>query len=109
MSKRPATRADIRAIAWWYLRVFSAGNERSVVDASLDHLAILDADERDDPEAAAIVAYWLSWVTVDCEANHPRWLGTRATLRERVRVGAEALPKHTPPCLAIQAAHDCPP
>lgn len=94
MSERPATRADLRAIAWWYLRVFSAGNDRSVVRTSLDHLAILDADERDDPEAAAIVAYWLRWATVrydgDGRPARPMWLGSPAILRDRAR--AEAKP-----------------
>jgi len=55
MSERPATRADLRAIAWQWLRTRDA----TTVETALVILARLDADERDDARAARMVANML--------------------------------------------------
>ena len=54
MSERPATRADLRAMSWLSLRALA--NDPGAVHWALAHLAVLDADERDDAGAVAFVA-----------------------------------------------------
>ena len=55
MTRRPATRADLRAIAWRWLRTRDA----TTVETALRILGMLDADERDDAHAARMVANML--------------------------------------------------
>jgi len=54
MNERPATRADLRTISWLTLRALA--NDPGAVHWALAHLAVLDADERDDAWAVAFVA-----------------------------------------------------
>jgi DnaB-helicase binding domain of primase len=75
MSERPATRADLRAHSWSCLRRWVDDPERS--GWALHNLAILDADERDDPEATAIVAYWLRRAIVETSPEGRRCLTWR--------------------------------
>jgi hypothetical protein len=65
MSERPATRADLRAIYWRTLRAFR--DDPRAVQWALAHVAMLDADERDDPKAAAHVARRLGCTIVETD------------------------------------------
>jgi hypothetical protein len=56
MSERPATRADLRAIAWQWVRT----RHVPTVETGLIILARLDADERDDGRAGRMVANMLA-------------------------------------------------
>jgi hypothetical protein len=62
MSERPATRADLRAISWLTLR--SLASDPGAVHWALAHLAVLDADERDDAWAVGFVAARLKGTVV---------------------------------------------
>ena len=59
MTERPATRADLRAVAWYWLRWRDALGPKQT-ECALHLIATLDADERDDPKAARVVAAWLA-------------------------------------------------
>jgi hypothetical protein len=54
MGERPATRADLQRISW--LTLGALGDDPRAVRWALAHLAVLDADERDDAWATAFVA-----------------------------------------------------
>lgn len=62
VNERPATRADLRAVSWLTLRALAG--DPGAVHWALAHLAVLDADERDDAWAAALVAAWLKRTVV---------------------------------------------
>ena len=65
MTERPATRADLRAIAWLWLRTRDA----PTVETALGILARLDADERDDARAARSVAKMLDRTDVETDRD----------------------------------------
>jgi hypothetical protein len=83
VTERPATRADLRAVAWLYLRWGPYPGERALIGCGLRMLAMLDADERDDPAAAALVASWLRRGIVETSPK-----GRPVTLRWRDPVPA---------------------
>jgi hypothetical protein len=62
MSERPTTRADLRQVAWWWLR--RVPPHPVLTTSALRLLAALDADERDDSRATASVAAYLSQTVV---------------------------------------------
>ena len=72
MSDRPATRADLRQVAWWWLR--RVPRHPALTASALRLLAALDADERDDAAAAASVAAYLSDTVVTTDSDG-RFLG----------------------------------
>jgi hypothetical protein len=81
MSERPATRDDLRAISWLTLRALA--NDPGAVHWALAHLAVLDADERDDTSAVAFVAARLKG-TVVVTNPEGRVVGLRSRQPERV-------------------------
>jgi hypothetical protein len=80
-SERPATRADLRAISWLMLR--SLASDPGAVQWALAHLAVLDADERDDAWAVAFVAARLKGTIVVTNLEG-RVVGLRSRQPERV-------------------------
>ena len=81
VNERPATRADLRAISWLTLRAFTG--DAGAVHWALAHLAVLDADERDDAWAVAFVAARLT-ATVVVTNPEGRVVGVRSRQPEPV-------------------------
>jgi hypothetical protein len=81
MNERPATRADLRAISWLTLRALA--NNPGAVHWALAHLALLDADERDDAGAVAFVTARLKR-TVVVTNPEGRVVGLRSCQPEQV-------------------------
>jgi hypothetical protein len=67
MSDRPTTRADLRQVAWWWLR--RVPRHPALTASALRLLAALDADERDDTGAAESVAAYLSHTVVTTDPD----------------------------------------
>ena len=82
VGERSATRADLRRISW--LTLGALGDDPRAVRWALAHLAVLDADERDDAWATAFVAVRLARAIVVTSPDG-RLVGLR---RPRPRPGA---------------------